>query len=51
LLVVFGLWFIDDFGLIEGESGDDGLCLIVSGVVGIESGVVDLRLKIEYGGE
>jgi hypothetical protein len=44
LLVVLGSWFVDDFGLIEG--GNDGLCLIVSGVVGIGSGGVDLRLKM-----
>jgi hypothetical protein len=51
LLVVLNLWFVDGFGLIEGGSGDDGLCLIVSGVVRIESGGADLRLKIEDGGE
>jgi hypothetical protein len=46
-LVVLGSWFVDDFGLIEGGGGnDDGLCLIVSGVVGIGSGGVDLRLKM-----
>jgi hypothetical protein len=51
LLVVLGLWFVVDFGLIEGGNGDDGLCLIVSGVVGIESDCVNLRLKIEDGDE
>ena len=47
LLVVLGSWFVDDFWLIEGGGGNDGLCLIVCGVVGIGSGGVDLRLKMK----
>jgi hypothetical protein len=46
LLVVLSSWFVDDYGLIKGGDGNDGLCLIVSGVVGIGSDGVDLRLKM-----
>jgi hypothetical protein len=42
LLVVLGLWFVDDFRLIEGGNYDDdnGVCLIVS------RGLLELRVVV-----
>jgi hypothetical protein len=45
MFFVLSLWFFNDFELIEGGSGDDRIFWVVR----IESGGVDLRLKIEDG--